>query len=110
MSPEEYVEAVLNLVEQIPPGRVMSYGAIAEYLYESSGRGSARLVGTIMARHGGGVPWHRVVNSAGRLVPGHEIRARKLLEAEGVRFKGDRVLMSEASWWPEDWQYRLEAR
>ena len=102
MLAEEYVEAVLTLVEQIPPGRVMSYGAIAEYLYDSSGRGSARLVGTIMARHGGGVPWHRVVNAAGRLPPGHEIRARKLLEAEGVRFKGDRVLMAEASWWPED--------
>jgi methylated-DNA-protein-cysteine methyltransferase related protein len=98
---EEYVEAVLSLVERIPPGRVMSYGAIAEYLYDSSGRGSPRLVGTIMARYGGSVPWHRVVNTAGRLPPGHEARARRLLIAEGVRFKGDRVLMAEASWWPE---------
>jgi methylated-DNA-protein-cysteine methyltransferase related protein len=104
MSPEEYAEAVLTLVEQIPPGRVMSYGAIAEYLYDSSGRSSARLVGTIMARHGGGVPWHRVVNAAGRLPPGHENSARKLLLAEGVRFKGEMVLMAEASWWPEDSQ------
>lgn len=102
VSPEEYVEAVLTLVEQIPPGRVMSYGAIAEYLYDCSGRGSSRLVGTIMARHGGGVPWHRVVNSTGRVVPGHENRARELLLAEGVRFKGDKVLMAEASWWPEE--------
>jgi len=101
---EEYVEAVLSLVERIPPGRVMSYGAIAEYLYDSSGRDSSRLVGTIMARHGGGVPWYRVVNTAGRLPPGHESRARKLLMAEGVRFKGDKVLMAEASWWPEDSQ------
>ena len=101
MLPEEYVEAVLSLVERIPAGRVMSYGAIAEYLYESSGRGSARLVGTIMARHGGAVPWHRVVNSAGRLVPGHEGEAGRRLKAEGVPFRGDRVLMTEASWWPE---------
>jgi alkylated DNA nucleotide flippase Atl1 len=98
---EEYVEAVLSLVERIPAGRVMSYGAIAEYLYENSGRDSARLVGTIMARHGGGVPWHRVVNSAGRVVPGHEGEAKRRLMAEGVPFKGDRVAMTEASWWPE---------
>lgn len=102
MNAEEYVEAVLGVVESIPPGRVMSYGAIAEYLYDSSGRGSPRLVGTIMARHGGGVPWHRVVNSQGRLPPGHEGRAKRLLKAEGVRFKADRVLMAEASWWPEE--------
>jgi alkylated DNA nucleotide flippase Atl1 len=101
VSPEEYVEAVLNVVERIPPGWVMSYGAIAEYLHDISGRGSPRLVGTIMARYGGGVPWHRVVNNVGRLPPGHEARARRLLTAEGVRFKGDRVLMAEASWWPE---------
>jgi len=35
--PDDYVEAVLSLVERIPPGRVMSYGAIAEYLHEAFG-------------------------------------------------------------------------
>ena len=67
-----YVEAVLALVERIPPGRVMSYGAIAEYLADEFGRGSARRVGTIMAQYGGAVPWYRVVNGGGRLPPGHE--------------------------------------
>ncbi|HEY0772933.1 MAG TPA: MGMT family protein, partial [Nocardioidaceae bacterium] len=38
---EEYVERVLAVVEQIPPGRVMSYGAIAEVL----GVGGPRQVG-----------------------------------------------------------------
>lgn len=101
MTPEEYVELVLSLVERIPPGRVMSYGAIADYLSDASGRGSARLVGTIMARHGGGVPWHRVVNNAGRLVPGHEAEAAARLRAEGVPFRGERVAMAQAQWWPD---------
>ncbi|MDR7279521.1 MGMT family protein [Catenuloplanes atrovinosus] len=100
MTPEEYVEAVLTLVESIPPGRVMSYGAIADALYDRSGRASARLVGTIMARHGGAVPWYRVVNSAGRLPPHHEGRARELLAAEGLVFTGERVPMSRYAWNP----------
>ncbi|MEO3924135.1 MGMT family protein [Micromonosporaceae bacterium B7E4] len=100
MTPEEYVEEVLTLVERIPPGRVMSYGAIADHLAERSGRVSARLVGSIMARHGGGVPWHRVVNSAGRLPPGHEREARARLRAEGTPLRGAGVDMSAADWQP----------
>jgi alkylated DNA nucleotide flippase Atl1 len=91
MSPEEYVEAVLSFVERIPPGKVTTYGAIADALADISGRNSARRVGTIMATHGGAVPWHRVVGAGGRLVPGHENEARHRLKAEGVAFKGDRV-------------------
>jgi methylated-DNA-protein-cysteine methyltransferase-like protein len=98
---EEYVEAVLSLVEQIPPGRVMSYGAIAEVLAQVSGRGSARRVGTIMARYGGSVPWHRVVAADGRLVPGHEQRARALHAAEGTPMRGDKVDMTAAAWFPD---------
>ncbi|MFC7545068.1 MGMT family protein [Plantactinospora sp. GCM10030261] len=100
MTPEEYVEEVLALVERIPPGRVMSYGAIADHLADRSGRESARLVGSIMARHGGGVPWHRVVNSAGRLPPGHEREARGRLLAEGAPLRGDRVDIRHAAWSP----------
>jgi alkylated DNA nucleotide flippase Atl1 len=98
--PAAYVEAVLALVERIPPGHVMSYGAIAEYLLDDFGRGSARRVGTIMARYGGAVPWHRVVTGGGRLPPGHEVEARRRLEREGVRFRGERVPMAAHAWWP----------
>ncbi|MEH1012075.1 MGMT family protein [Micromonospora sp. CPCC 206060] len=102
MTPDEYVEAVLSLVERIPPGRVMSYGAVADALAEVSGRASARLVGSIMARHGGGVPWHRVVNSAGRLPPGHEVEARARLRAEGTPLRGDGVDIRAAAWSPTE--------
>ncbi|WP_405429425.1 MGMT family protein [Micromonospora sp. NBC_00617] len=101
MTPDEYVEAVLDLVERIPEGRVMSYGGVADALAERSGRTSARLVGNIMARHGGSVPWHRVVTSAGRLPPGHEVEARARLRAEGCPLRGDGVRMSDASWHPD---------
>jgi methylated-DNA-protein-cysteine methyltransferase-like protein len=100
--PAAYLEAVLAVVERIPPGRVMSYGAIAEYLHDEFGRGSARRVGTIMAQYGGAVPWHRVVNSSGRLPPGHETKARRCLEAEGVTFRGATVSMATYAWFPAD--------
>ena len=100
VTPQEYVEEVLSLVERIPEGRVMSYGAIADSLADRSGRNSARLVGSIMARHGGGVPWHRVVNSGGRMPPGHEQEARQRLLSEGVPLKGEHVDMALASWQP----------
>jgi len=98
VTPQEYTEEVLALVERIPEGKVMSYGAIADALADRSGRNSARQVGTIMARHGGGVPWHRVVTSAGRLPPGHEQEARQRLLSEGVPLRGERVDMSRAQW------------
>jgi alkylated DNA nucleotide flippase Atl1 len=100
VTPEEYVEEVLSLVERIPPGRVMSYGAIAEFLADRSGRSSARRVGTIMARYGGAVPWYRVVNSGGRFAPGHEVEARRRLRAEGGVLAGDRVDMATCAWYP----------
>jgi alkylated DNA nucleotide flippase Atl1 len=99
--PAEYVEAVLSTVERIPPGRVMSYGAIAEYLHDRFGRGSARRVGTVMATYGSAVPWHRVVTGSGRLPPGHEAEACRRLVAEGVRMRGVRVPMAEHAWWPD---------
>lgn len=95
---EEYVEAVLAVVERIPPGRVMSYGAIADYL----GQGGPRQVGTVMARYGGPVPWHRVVAANGRVVPGHEAEALRRLRRERTPLRGDRVDMRAAAWYPPD--------
>jgi methylated-DNA-protein-cysteine methyltransferase-like protein len=98
-SPDDFVEAVLSIVEEIPPGRVMTYGSIAEIL----GRGGPRQVGTVMARYGGGVPWHRVVNASGRLVPGHEVEAMRRHRAEGTPMRGsaqDRVDLAAAIWFP----------
>ena len=92
----DLVEDVLALVEQIPPGRVMSYGVIAEWL----GYGGPRQVGTVMSRYGDAVPWHRVVAANGRVVPGHEAEALRRLRAEGTPLRGERVDMRVAAWHP----------
>ena len=102
MTSEEYVEAVLALVERIPAGRVMSYGAIADALADASDRCSPRLVGSIMARSGAAVPWHRVVAADGRPPPGHEVQARERFAAEGTPMRGDKVDMAAAAWYPPE--------
>ena len=62
----EYAERVLEVAELIPPGRVMTYGDVAEWL----GEGGPRQVGRVMALYGGAVPWWRVVRADGVLLPG----------------------------------------
>ncbi|MFC8129579.1 MGMT family protein [Streptomyces sp. NPDC057302] len=76
----EYAERVFEVAELIPPGRVMTYGDVAEWLEE----GGPRQVGRVMALYGDAVPWWRVVRADGRLLPGHELRALGHYRAEGT--------------------------
>src|SRR6266516_8131806 len=92
--PTPYAALVLAVVDRIPRGRVMSYGDVAEYL----GGGSARAVGAVLSRHGHEVPWQRVVLSTGEPAPSHSDEALRLLLAEGVPMRGDRVDMARARW------------
>ena len=89
---EHFIEEVLSAVERIPPGRVASYGDVAELV----GRGGPRQVGQVMSRHGGAVAWWRVVRADGRPVRGLEATAWEKLSAEGVPRRGERVDMSLA--------------
>jgi methylated-DNA-protein-cysteine methyltransferase-like protein len=104
VTPADYRRAVRIVVAAIPPGRVMAYGQIAAYLAEVSGRASPRLVGQVMARHGDGLPWHRVVRENGLPARGHEPGALRLLRAEGapLRRGGLRLDMASAAWSPPD--------
>jgi alkylated DNA nucleotide flippase Atl1 len=79
----EYAERVLDVAELIPPGRVMTYGDVAEWLAE----GGPRQVGRVMALYGGAVPWWRVVRADGVLLPGHELRALAHYRTEGTPLK-----------------------
>ena len=101
---EEYAEAVLDVVDAIPPGRVMTYGGIADVVGAALGRGGPRQVGLIMARAGGGVPWWRVVNASGRPPAPHARVALERLAAEGCPLApdGQRVSLSRAAWSPAD--------
>ena len=99
---EEYVEQVLSLVEQVPPGRVTTYGLIAEALHTTLGRGGPRQVGAVMATYGGPVPWWRVVRSDGSLPASHLPDARQEYLAEGTPLRASGSIdLRAAVWWPE---------
>ena len=84
---ERLIREALDIADSIPPGKVMSYGQIAALMGRPK---NARLIGRIMSMQDryGNHPCHRVVNSAGRTVPGWT-EQRELLEAEGVEFKAN---------------------
>jgi len=95
----DYAARVLDVAEAIPPGRVMSYGDIAEYL----GEGGPRQVGRVMALWGGGVAWWRVIHADGSLLAGHERAALARYREEGTPMRPDnggtdRVDMRRARW------------
>jgi alkylated DNA nucleotide flippase Atl1 len=77
---DEYASRVLDVVDSIAPGCVMSYGDVAEFL----GAGGPRQVGRVMALWGGGVAWWRVVHADGSLLRGHEQAALARYRAENT--------------------------
>jgi alkylated DNA nucleotide flippase Atl1 len=93
---KDFDEAVLEVVDRIPPGRVMTFGAIAEYL----GRGGPRGVGGVMARHGFAVAWWRVVRANGTLPPHLMVDAQPHWLIENTPVRRGLVHVSQAAWWP----------
>ena len=94
---EDVIYAILSVVEEIPEGKVATYGQIARLIGRDK---NSRLVGKVlsMAEYYGDYPCHRVVNHAGRLVPGW-LEQRLLLEAEQVAMKDDRhVDLKKCRW------------
>ena len=89
-----FARLVLDAVERIPRGKVMSYGDVSEFV----GAGSARAVGMVMARHGSEVPWHRVLHNDGTCATHKSDRQLDLLRDEGVPVTGTRVDMRRARW------------
>ena len=94
---ERLVYEILSVVEEIPAGKVASYGQIARLIGRER---NSRLVGKVlrMADRYGAYPCHRVVGSDGRLAPGFPEQRERLL-AEGVRFlRSGRVDMASCRW------------
>ena len=102
MSPEQartFRDDVLNIVGQIPSGRVTTYGIIATWAGWPS---HSRMVGRTLryTPEAALLPCHRVVNKEGRTAPGWS-RQRVLLEAEGVAFRPNgHVDMQRHLWEP----------
>ena len=90
-------EDVLNIVSQIPYGRVTTYGHIASLAGWPS---HSRMVGRTLRYSAGAVdlPCHRVVNKEGRTAPGWS-QQRTLLEAEGVTFNANGYVDIERHLW-----------
>ncbi len=84
---EELIYQILAVVEEIPEGKVATYGQVARLIGKDK---NARLVGKVlgMSQYYGDFPCHRVVNHTGRLAPGWP-EQRLLLEREGVGLKDD---------------------
>ena len=95
----DFASRVLDVVDSIPAGRVMSYGDIAEYLGAGLG---PRQVGRVMSVYGGAVAWWRVIHSDGTPAPGHDSRALQHYLAEGTPLRSARppvrVDMRRARW------------
>jgi methylated-DNA-protein-cysteine methyltransferase-like protein len=80
-------QEVLSRARRVPPGFVTTYGDLCP--------DAPRFAGAVMAAcHDPTVPWQRVVRADGSLAQGD--RQRRLLEAEGVPFRGARVDMHTA--------------
>ena len=96
---DDYSSRVLDVVDAIPAGQVMSYGDIAEYLDAGLG---PRQVGRVMSVYGGAVAWWRVIHSDGTPAPGHDSRALQHYLAEGTPLRSARppvrVDMRRARW------------
>lgn len=95
-----FSDDVLNIVAQIPRGRVTTYGIIAAWAGWPS---HSRMVGRVLrySPDADRLPCHRVVNKVGRTAPGWG-RQRLLLEEEGVVFKSNgHVDMPRFQWEPD---------
>ena len=91
--PIDVDEAVFDVVERIPPGRVSSYGAIGRLV----GVGPRR-VARALSSGGAAVPWHRVLRADGSAAEPVRVRQLELLAGEGVPIRDGRVDMSAAGW------------
>ncbi|MEO7370910.1 MAG: MGMT family protein [Ilumatobacteraceae bacterium] len=81
-------QRILDVIRSLRDGEVVTYGDIAE---DAGYPKLSRLVGRILANTQEDVPWWRVVNSVGRLVPGHEREQTAILRSEGVKVTDGKV-------------------
>ena len=100
---QSFFQKVYEVVKQVPPGRVTTYGAIAAYL---GSRGSSRMVGWAMNhshKADPSIPAHRVVNRMGILTGKHHFGShtmmQQLLENENIRVVDDKVVSFHRLYW-----------
>ncbi len=104
---QSYREKVYEIVREIPTGKVMTYGQIAEILGEGY---TARTIGYVMhAADTEKIPWQRVINSKGGCSTGKLLMPfniqQKLLEDEGIEFSEKGFCdLNIYRWFPEGYE------
>jgi len=95
--PTAFAREVLDAVDAIPAGRVMTYGNIAEYVGAPRRH---RAVGQVLSAHGREVSWWRVVLASGHPNPAAPVEGLRRLREEGcaLRQGGERVDLAAARW------------
>ena len=97
--------AFMEVVAQVPYGRVVTYGQVASL---AGFPGRARQVGFALGGLGpdNDLPWHRVVNAQGKVSPragsGSHLQQYELLEGEGVVFESNRIDLKAYRWNPAE--------
>lgn len=92
---DDRTRAIVSVLVTLGPGEVTTYGDVADVAGHPR---QSRLVGRILRLAGDEssplpeLPWWRVVNASGRLVPGHEREQAALLRAEDVLVRDGRVV------------------
>ncbi len=95
-------QKVLQVVKQIPSGKVTTYGHIAAYL---GSKRSARMVGWVLnsQKYNRDIPAHRVVNRKGLLTGKMHFEGQnlmqELLESEGVKIVDNQVVDMDGCLW-----------
>jgi alkylated DNA nucleotide flippase Atl1 len=87
-------EAVFDVVDRIPVGRVCTYGGIGRLV----GVGPRRVARALSGGGGGAVPWHRVVRADGTVAEPVRVEQLALLAAEGVPMRGGRIDLAAVLW------------
>lgn len=96
-----FTERVIQIIQSIPAGRVMTYGQVAAAAGNRRGaRQVARILHTMSQKHA--LPWHRIINAKGE-ISFTENHQRAHLEAEGITFGlTGKVDLPLYRWFPSD--------
>ncbi|MCP4230729.1 MAG: MGMT family protein [bacterium] len=87
MTEKTFTQSVVEVILNIPKGKVASYGQVAGLV--GNPRAARQVVRVLhSSSRKEGLPWHRIINSKGMISltgEGYDLQ-RSLLEAEGVVF------------------------
>lgn len=105
-----FTERVVQIIQSIPAGKVMTYGQIATLAGNRRGaRQVARILHSMSKKHQ--LPWHRVINAKGEIVISDTegtLTQKELLLQEGVLVLGNKIRLEDyryyptVNWVPED--------